>query len=75
MCEEVASYKLPYAPPCFFETPPPTKTNPPHGVSPHLKMKPPPPPSEKQTLPLKHETPFHEMIPRKSTINNNLISS
>ena len=41
--------------------------SPPH---PHLKMK--PPPSEKQPPLLKHETPFHEMIPRKSAINNNL---
>ena len=31
---------------------------------------PPPPPA-----PLRHETAFHEMIPRKSTINNNLKSS
>ena len=29
-----------------------------------------PPSSEKQTLPLKHEAPFHEMMPRKSTIND-----
>ena len=35
--------------------------------SPHLKNNPPPP--------LKYETPFHEMIPRKSTINKNLKSS
>ena len=40
---------------------------------PHLKMK--LPPSEKQPPPLKHDTPFYEMIPRKSTINNNLKSS
>ena len=32
-------------------------------------------PSEKQTPPLKREVPFHEMIPRKNTINNNLKSS
>ena len=32
-----------------------------------------PPPSEKN--PLKLEAPFHEMIPRKSAINNNLKSS
>ena len=59
----------------FFENPP-TKTDvPPMGHPLHLKMKPPldlrnkpppPPPS------LKHETPVHEMIPRKSTVNNNL---
>ena len=58
----------------FLETPSPIKTDaPPWGVTPHLKMK--PPPSEKQTPPLKREAPFHEMIPRKSTINNNLKSS
>ena len=34
---------------------------------PHLKMKP--------ATPLKREAPFHEMIPRKSKINNNLKSS
>ena len=34
------------------------------------------PPSEKQpSLPLKREAPFHEMIPRKITININLKSS
>ena len=44
----------------------------PMGCTPHLKMK---PPSEKQTPPLKRKAPFHEMIPRKSTINNNLKSS
>ena len=44
------------------------------GCTPHLKMK--PPPSEKQpSHPLKCEAPFHEIIPRKSTINNNLKSS
>ena len=31
--------------------------------------------SEKQTPLLKCETPFHEMIPRKSTINPNLKST
>ena len=41
---------------------------------PPLKMK--SHPSEKQppSPPLKRETPFHEIIPRKSTINNNLKS-
>ena len=61
-------------PTIFFETPP-LKLMPPHGATPclHLKMKPPiwktnaPPP-----LPLKRKAPFHEMIPGKSTINNNL---
>ena len=38
-----------------------------HGVHPHLKMK--PSPSEKQTPSLKHEAPFHEIIPRKSLKN------
>ena len=34
------------------------------------------PSSEKRTASLlKHVAPFHEMIPRKSTINNNLKSS
>ena len=46
----------------------------PHGVHPPLKNEA-PPPSEKQPLhPLKCEAPFHEVIPRKSTINNNLKS-
>ena len=64
----------PAHPTIFLETPSPIKTDaPPWGVTPHLKMK--PPPSEKQTPPLKREAPFHEMIPRKSTINNNLKSS
>ena len=57
----------------FFEPPPPSKPMPPMGHTPHLKMK--LPLSEKQTLPLKREAPFHKMIPRKSTINNNLKSS
>ena len=49
-------------PPPPWGTPTPLKNEPPH-----LKNNPSPP--------LKHETPFHEMIPRKSTINNNLKSS
>ena len=56
----------------FFWHPPPPDQNrcPSHGVPPHLKMKCHPPPHYlKKLLPLKHETPFHEMIPRKSTIN------
>ena len=49
------------------------KTNAPTWGAPHLKS---PPPSEKQPPPpLKCEAPFHEMIPRKSTNNNNLKSS
>ena len=52
----------------FFENPP-TKTD-------ALPLKNEPLPSEKETpLPLKHETSFHEMIPRKNTINNILESS
>ena len=48
----------------FLPIPPPhLKMRPPH-----LKNTPPPPP-------LKREVPFQEMIPRKSTINNNLKSS
>ena len=58
----------------FFSKTPPTKTDAPHMEHPPLLNDPPiwktkPPPS------LKHETPFHEMLPRKSTINNNLKSS
>ena len=45
----------------FFKTLPSPKLMLPHDP-PHLKMKP----------PLKRETPFYEMIPRKSTINYNL---
>ena len=40
------------------------------GTPAYLKMK--LPSFEKETFPLKHEAPFHEMIPRKSTINNHL---
>ena len=63
----------------FFEKPHQNQCPPMgHQPPPHLKMK--PPLSEKQPLPppsplLKREVPFHEMIPRKSTINNNLKSS
>ena len=52
----------------FLETPPPPKLMPPWGA-PH------PLPLKNKAQPLKHETPFDEMIPRKSTINNNLKSS
>ena len=48
----------------FFESSP-TKIDAPMG-HPLLKMKP-PPPSEKDPPPLKHEIPFHEMIPRISS--------
>ena len=48
---------------------------PPRGAPTYLKMK--PPISEKQLSPppLKREAAFHEMISRKSTINDNLKSS
>ena len=52
---------------------PPIKTDAPPWGTPPLKMK--PPSFEKQTPLLKREAPFHEMIPRKSTIINNLKSS
>ena len=51
----------------LFEKPP-SKPMPPMGCTPHEKTTPHP-------LPLKRQAPFHEMIPRKSTINNNLKSS
>ena len=58
----------------FFRNPPPIKIDaPPNGAHPPLKNE---APSEKQPPPpLKREAPFHEMIIRKSTINNNLNSS
>ena len=59
-------------PAIFFENPP-IKTDAPLWGIPQLKNE--ARPSEKQIPPLKHETPLHEMIPRKSTINNNLKSS
>ena len=46
---------------------------PPYGVHPLLKNK--APPSEKQLPPHIETWSTHEMIPRKSTINNNLKSS
>ena len=49
----------------FFETPPHQNQSP-VGVHPPLKNEAPP---------FKPKTPFHEMIPRKSTIKNNLKSS
>ena len=49
----------------FFEPLPLIKTDAPHGAHPPLKNEAPP---------LKPEAPFHEMIPRKSTINKNLKS-
>ena len=61
----------------FFRKPSPSKPmSLPMGRTPYSKMKshiwkttPPAPP------PLKRNAPFHEMIPRKSKINNNLKSS
>ena len=51
----------------IFFNPPSIKTDatPPFGRIPHSKMKPPQ---------LKREAPFHEMIPSKSAINDNLKS-
>ena len=58
----------------FFSKTPPSKPMPPMGHTSHLKLE--APPSEKQPPPpMKSEAPFHEMIPRKSAINNNLKSS
>ena len=54
--------------PFFFEKTRPPKPMPPHGAPSHLKMKPP----IWKTPPYWNMTRFHEMIPRKSTINNNL---
>ena len=62
----------------FYRTSPlPSKVMPPHGAHLPLKNEAPPPQSEKQAPlpPLKREAPFHEMIPRKSTIIKNLKSS
>ena len=61
-------------PTIFFENPP-IKTDAPMGC-PLLKNKAPPilkttPPPR----PIKHEAPFYEMIPQKSTTHNNLKSS
>ena len=56
----------------FFETAPP-KLMPLMGCPPPFKNE---APQLKNNPPLlKHETLFHEIIPRKSTINNNLISN
>ena len=62
-----------HPPSYWFFRKPPTKTNAPSGVTtPPLKNE--VLPSEKETPSLKDETPFHEMIPRRSIINNNLES-
>ena len=61
-------------PTIFFKKPFIKTDVPPRGAHLHLKMK--PPHLKKHPFPpLKREAPFHEMIPRKSTINNNLQSS
>ena len=63
--KEYGGKGVPHHPMIFFEKPP-SKTNAPHGASPHLKMK--SPPSEKQTpppAPLKSEAFFQKIIPRK----------
>ena len=46
------------------------EASPPSNEAPPSEKQPPPPPP-----PLKREVPLHEMITRKSTINNNLRSS
>ena len=60
--------EAPANPTTFFENLP-IKADSPHMKFPPSEKHPPPPP------PLKCEVPFHEMIPRKSPINNNLQSS
>ena len=57
----------------FFLETPLSKPMPSMGCTPHLKIK--PPHLKNKPNPLKREALFHEMIPRKSTINNNLKSS
>ena len=58
----------------FFRNPrPPAKPIlPPWSTPPHLKRK---PHLKNKASPLKRETLFHEMIPRKSTITNHFKSS
>ena len=58
----------------FFRNPP-SKPMPPMVRTPHLKMSPAPHLKNTPPPPLKREATFHEMIPKKSTINNNLKSS
>ena len=62
---------LPHILQFFLKTPPPIKTDAPHGAPlPPLKDE---PPHLKNNLPpLERESPFHNRIPRKSTVNNNL---
>ena len=63
------AWGAPFPHPTIFPNPP---SKPHMGYPPYLKMK---PLHLKNNPPLKREAPFHEMIPRKSTINNNLKSS
>ena len=60
-------------PTIFFVTP--LSKPMPHMGCPPFKLKPPPHLKNNPFPPLKHEALFHEMIPRKDTINNNLKSS
>ena len=60
-------------PTIFSKTPPSKLMSSPMGHTPSLKNE--PPHLKNTTRPLKHEIPLNEMIPRKSTINNNLKSS
>ena len=60
---------LPPPPSYNFFWNPPIKTDAPHGAHSLLKNEA-PSPSKKQKPPLKSEAPFHEMIPRKSTIKS-----
>ena len=59
----------------FFLKSPHQNQCPPYGAPPPPLKNKAPPPSEKRPPPLKREALFHEMIPRKSAINNNLKSS
>ena len=61
----------------FFKTsPPPLASKPiPLNGAPPLPLKNEAHPIWKTPTPLKREVPFHEMIPRKNTLNNNLKSS
>ena len=59
---------------CFRKTPLPSKPMLPHGAPSNLKMKT-PHLKNNPFPPLRHAAPFHKMVSRKSTINNNLKSS
>ena len=63
-------------PTIFFKTPPlPSKPMPPMGCTPPLKDEAPPYEKHPPSPLMKPKAPANEMIPRKSTINNNLKSS